>query len=673
MKRETKIFILCTLSVILLVLSCGTPTKLERIQTQQMSASLALSRAELEDERKTIAATRRDTLKVTGDDGQQIFLMKAIKDDESGEMVANEVIDAAVITARFRNVAERHGMIDLRFEVIVPEGMIDNKWQLQFYPDMFILEDSLRLDPVIITGSEFRQKQLRGYELYDKYLHSIITDTTAFIDYRNLNIWIARNIPELYKYRKDTSFVDEKTFHSTFGPTVAQATQHYTFWTKRHKHEKKWAVRGEKFQQLVKAPIMTEGVRLDTVLRDIQGNFVYQYCQTIKTRPRLRKVDVVLSGDIFEQEKHLYTMPRSEPLTFYISSLSSFVDGTERYMTKVLERRAAANTACYVQFAQGKSDVDDNLGHNRTELSRIKGNVLELLDNQTFDIDSIVISASASPEGTTKANGALAEKRAASIAGYFDAYIKHYKDSVQRVYNLEAKDSYHIVIDENGRERAAKSEARKAEIPNIKFTSHSNGENWSYLSVLVDEDSVMTKDQKRSYMKLLEIADVDTREKQMQDEPYYKYMRETLYPRLRIVRFDFHLHRKGMIKDTVHTTELDTTYMKGVQYIRDREYEKALACLRDYRDYNTAIAYVSLDYNASAMAILQDLEKTPQVNYMLALLYARNDDDEKAVEHYLASCKQDHSYVFRGNLDPEIYVLIQRYGLNKEDDSDLDY
>ena len=118
----------------------------------------------------------------------------------------------------------------------------------------------------------------------------------------------------------------------------------------------------------------------------------------------------------------------------------------------------------------------------------------------------------------------------------------------------------------------------------------------------------------------------------------------------------------------VHTTELDTLYMKGVEYLREREYEKALGCLREYRDYNTAIAYVSLDYNASAMAILQELERTPQVNYMLALLYARGGDEQKAVQCYMDACREERSYVFRGNLDPEIYVLIQRYGLNREDE-----
>lgn len=671
--RKQKAILILTLSIILLsIFGCGGPTKLQTVQEKQLSARLALSRNELAEERKTISMGKRDTITIKDENGGELILMKAIKDEESGEMVASEVIDAAIITARFRNVAERHGKVDLRFEVIVPEEMIDTKWQLRFYPDMFILEDSTRLEPVIITGSEYRKAQLRGYELYDKYLRSIITDTTAFIDWRNLNIWISRNMPELYRYKNDTSYVSVEHFHSLFGPTEAEAIRHYTFWKKRHKNEVKWKQRGEKFEELVKAPIVKEGVRLDTVLRDSQGNFVYQYTQTIKTRPRLRKVDIVLSGDIFEQDHRLYTMPRSEPLTFYISSLSAFVDGTERYMTKVLERRAAANTACYVDFAQGKSDIDLNMGHNRDEMGRIRDNILELLHNTTFDLDSIVIAASASPEGTVKANGLLSEKRAAAVADYFDRYIKHYRDSVQRKLNLAARDSYSIVIDENGREQATRAKAEKADIPEIQFKSYSAGENWPYLAVLVDEDSVMTQDNKRSFMKMLEISDVDDREKKMQDEPYYKYMREVLYPRLRTVRFSFALHRKGMIKDTVHTTVIDSTYMAGVQALRDREYEKALTYLKDYKDYNTAIAYVSLDYNASAMQILQDLKKTPQVNYMLALLYARNDDDAKAVEHYLAACKEEHSYVFRGNLDPEIYVLIQRYGLNKEDD-DLTY
>ena len=653
-----RLFCLAALILAILAGGCGGPSKIQNLQTQRLSASLALSRGELAEERRVIASAPRDTITVTGENGETLLLMKAVRDDDSGEMVAHDVIDAAVVTARFRNVAERHGRVDLRFEVIVPAEMIDKKWQLQFNPDMFILGDSIRLEPVIITGSDFRSRQLRGYELYDKYLRSIITDTTAFIDWRNLNIWIARNMPELYRFRTDSSFVSEDDFHSLFGPTEADAIRHYTLWHRRHYHEKKWGRRGQKYKEYIKAPIQTEGIRLDTVLRDIEGNFVYQYTQSIQTRPKLRKVDIVLSGDIFEQEKHLYTMPRSEPLTFYISSLSAFVDTRERYLTRILERKAAANTACWVDFASGSSEIDLSLSHNETEIGRIKGNIVELLENTAFDLDSIVISASASPEGALQSNNTLAQKRAASVAAFMDSFICSWRDSVRR-------NSFSVSVAEDGTEKLVRETGPAQSIP---FLSRSSGENWPYLGVLVDEDTVMTSGDKVSYIRHLETADVDERERGMQAEPWYRYMRENLYPKLRTVRFDFYLHRKGMVKDTVHTTELDTLYMSGVELLKEREYEKALAILRDYRDYNTAIAYVSMDYNASAMSILNDLPRSPQVSYMLALLYARAGDDGKAVENYLRSCREDRSYVFRGNLDPEIYVLIQRYGLNKEED-----
>lgn len=647
----------------LLVLACSTPTKIERVRQQHLQAQLALSRNEIEEERKVIASGRKDTIRVKDDaTGEEQFIMHAIK-DESGEMVANEVLNAAVITARFRNIAERHGKIDIRFEVIVPKEMQDPDWQLRFYPDMFILEDSVRLESVIVTGANYRRDQLRGYELYRKYLSGIITDSTAFIDWKNLEIWLARNIPELYKYKNDTSFVDENEFYSAFGATEEDAIRHYTNGYRLSKNKAKWERRGDVFRKYVKVPIDSVNVRIDTVLQNADGDFVYSYVETIRTRPKLKKVDVVLSGDIYQSDMLLYEMSRTEPLTFYISSVSAFVDGTERYLTKTISRRAAANTACYVDFAQGKSDLDIEMGNNREEMGRIRGNILQLLQNKTFDLDSIVIAASASPEGTTRANGALAERRAASVAKYYSDYIKHYNDSLRRNASLT------VTVDDSGRERMGRE---KVETQDIKFLSRSNGENWEMLTVLVDEDSTLTKDDKWSFVKYMEMADVDQRELALQKEPYYRYIRENLYPRLRTVKFDFFLHRKGMIVEEMETTELDTTYMNGVQAIRDRDYELAITLLRPYQDFNTAVAFVAMDYNASAMAILQNLERTPQVNYMLALLYARNGDDEKAVQCYLDACKQDHSYVFRGNLDPEIYVLIQRYGLNKQDDDDLD-
>ena len=123
-----------------------------------------------------------------------------------------------------------------------------------------------------------------------------------------------------------------------------------------------------------------------------------------------------------------------------------------------------------------------------------------------------------------------------------------------------------------------------------------------------------------------------------------------------------------MVKDTVHTTVLDTTYMNGLQAIRDRDYKKAVTLLRPYGDYNTAVAYCALDYNASALDILERLPRSGKTNYMLAIIYSRTGRVKDAVQCYMDACSSDRSFVSRGNLDPEISALIARYGLNKQDD-----
>ena len=61
------------------------------------------------------------------------------------------------LTARFRNVAERHGKVDLEFQIVVPQALMDSRWQLRLYPDMFVLGDSVRLDGIVVTGKLRRQ------------------------------------------------------------------------------------------------------------------------------------------------------------------------------------------------------------------------------------------------------------------------------------------------------------------------------------------------------------------------------------------------------------------------------------------------------------------------------------------------------------------------------------
>lgn len=630
---------------------CGESKKLSELQRTGLTAQIVLSKENDLPELKYQAA-RRDTITVKDSEGNSMFLMKAIKDEDTGDMVASEVIDAAVVTARFRNIAERKGKVDLRFQVIVPAEMQDTDWQLRFYPDMFILGDSLRLDPVIITGSRYRKAQLRGYEHYYRFLASIETDSTRFIDYRQLERFLQREIPDIYYYKNDYSEVSDEVFYSHFGTTEQEALEHFTNKMKKRRNARRLASKDRMYQKYIKFPIAAEGVRLDTVIDEPSGSVIYNYVQTINTRPHLKKADIVLSGEIYDRDRRIYIIPRTEPLTFYISSLSSFADETEHYVTRVIERKAKADVSYRIEFAAGKSDVQLQRGDNVQQIGYVKDNLMDILQNEVFDLDSIVVIANSSPEGSWSANSALSRRRGQAVVRYFEDFVKEYRRSVS------ADAGYSI--DEDGRVRR-----NSFSVPNIRFISRSVPENWEMLDRLVRDDSRLSDEQRAMYFSLSGVSDKDVRESRMKGDDYYHLLREEFYPRLRVVDFAFHLHRHGMVKDTIRTTERDERYFEGLQKLKDMKYEEAAAILGPYQDYNAAVAFMGCERNVSAMLVLQGLEeRTPQVNYLMAILYSRTGNEEAAVQCYLNACREEPSYIHRGNLDPEISALIKLYGLN---------
>ena len=641
-----------TAATCLMLLSCAAQKRLEDLSSRSVSATLSISG----DAGDGIPETGKeeieipDTIEVHEFDGRTVILMNAVM-DENGEMVATDVIKAATVTARFRNVAERHGKVDLSFTITVPEDIQYSDWQLRFRPYMAIMGDTLSLDPVMVTGAEYRKAQLKGYQRYERFLKSIVTDSSAFINIRLLELFLERNMPRLYAFRNDSTAVSEEEFRSSFGVTEEEAVRHYTNLLRAQANGRRIARKGKMFSRLVKSPIVTEGLRLDTIIRDPSGAFAYEYTQSVRSRPGLKKVDIILTGKAYMEDRCIYTMPCPEALTFYISSLSTLTDDSERFLTRVVERKAEANTACYIDFGSGSHTVDEDLGNNRTEIHRIKDNLASLLENREFDLDSIVVTASASPEGDAAYNERLSGQRAEAITDYFGAWMDRYADSLARESG--------VFISEDGKESVMQGRT-------VEMTSRSGGENWRMLEALVASDTVMTVQDKEIFAGLMPISDIDSREKALGKLPFYGHLRQHVYPRLRTVKFNFHLHRKGMIKDTVHTTEPDTAYMNGIQAIKDRDYERAVTLLRPYADYNTAVAYMSLDYNASALAILEGLEKTDRVNYLLAVLYGRKGEYEKAAAHYISACRQNRGMIHRGNLDPEIAALKRIYDIDKQ-------
>ena len=647
-KIDTVKIYLTFLIMALLVVSCGTARKAKSLKKDAVSVQITPTQYKTDGIDVDQMLMKADTIKIIDKNKEEQTLMAYRTTD--GDIFAQGVLDAVFVISNFKNVAERAGKVDLSFQILVPKELRDSKWQLRFSPTLEIMGEKEKLEPLFITGSDYRKAQLKGYQQYEKFLSRIISDTTVFINIHMLEIFLERNIPQIFAYKNDTTSVSDETFYSNFGVSEREAIEHYTNKYAKRRNENRKNKRASKFAKYVKQPIIEEGIRLDTILTNETGDFLYTYVQTINTRPGLKKAVITMSGEVYEEDVRVYQTPEIGPLDFYISSISSFADNmVVRYKTKVIERRASDNKEYRLDFLAGRSNLDLSLNENAGEILKIKEHLGSLVENQVYDLDSIVITASASPEGAWSLNKSLAHNRSKSITDYFKSYLKDYKDSLSR-------DLYEINLDST-------YVAEKQD--NILFASKSLPEDWSGLWQLVENDTVIPDKEKVQIYKLYDDDNYDNRELKLRGVASYNYIKKELYPQLRRVMFNFYMHRKGMVKDTVHTTIIDTTYMDGVKALVEMDYKKAIGLLSGYNDYNTAVAYLSMNMNATAYDILKDLEKNAKVNYLLAIISSRENRIQDAVKYYLESCRENPSYIHRGNLDPEISELIKLYKLHE--------
>lgn len=619
MCSESRLMALAMLMAILV--SCSPYGKIRQIRSGNVSVGLSVSdeeKIEENDDKEVLIDSIRSSL------SDEPIIMNAIRDTETGEMVATDVINASKVTARFRNVAERAGYVSISFDVSVPSAMSDSQWQLKILPFMSVQEDVLPLDALYITGTGYRQGQLKGYQRYKAFLASIITDTTDFIRMRQLEVFLERHYPETYAMRTDSTIIPEPKAENLFGVTQREALEHYTRHLKHQMNERRKARAGKMFERYVKDPIVTEGIRLDTVLTDSDGDFIYRYVHTFRSRPGLKKVAVSLEGRLFEKGECICELPFADKLTFYISSLSTLVDDRVKYRMTVLERSVKDNTKALIDFRQGSSAVDTTLGDNADELRRVVRCIDDVVAREDLELDSLVIVASCSPEGPYALNRKLSASRSEAVRKYIGDYVP-----------VEWKDSL-----------------RASELP----------ENWEQLEKLVANDTILSERSRKNILTLMEdLSRPDVVEKRISMLPEYRYLREKIYPKLRSVRFDFHMHRSGMVRDTVHTTEIDSVYMSGVEALKLLDYKKAVTILRPYDDYNAALAFMSADYNHSALDVLGRLDdKDPKVCYLKAMVLSRLGQHDEALKYYDLCLAYNPYMRHRANLDPEMHLLVRK-------------
>ncbi|WP_278963650.1 hypothetical protein [Alistipes senegalensis] len=375
------------------------------------------------------------------------------------------------------------------------------------------------------------------------------------------------------------------------------------------------------FNRFVKFPY-PEDVRLDSLVES-RSTVTYYYSQEVKTDETSKKMLVTLQGQVLAVDDSAYRLPPSDTLSYIVSSMLSFVDTVPRYRIRIVDKYLTVEDRNYIQFFVGDTRVVDTLGDNWRQLDKITGLMRQIVEQQEFWVDTITLTAASSPEGAYAFNDRLSQGRAAALKRYL---VRRYGKSIDTMLSVQWV-----------------------------------AEDWAELTNRIRTDrEIINRD---AILELIAAEKNPDRREQairLRFPKEYAYIRSVIYPQLRAVNFRYNLRRKGMVKDTIHTTELDTTYTRGVELLQKRKYAKALYILNDYNDRNTVVAHLSLDHNERAMELLAAMPKDAVTEYLRAIACSRLGRKAEGREHFLEACRLDGRMEYRGNLDPEIAELLKQ-------------
>ena len=568
---------------LLLLVGCNTRYQLDRIHDRQGIVNV---RQPLRSEKKEQADSTDipKEIKYKDKDGKEINILSGEKDGD--DYLYSVQLQGVEVVAKSKTLPERNGMVTISFIVMVPQEYLQSGWRIKVEPSLDNNGDVKALQPVVVTGTEFKYIS-DGKRFYqDKNMKSDIALERRLLERRNKR--------SVYRY-KDNKEVD----------SLKNILSNWQEWRDGfYAHD--W--------------------RLDSVIQK-KENFEYYYNQDFPSEDMEKKLKLSFVATVEDLDGQSYPLPAGDTLNYFISSMMQFLDRTPRYVRHTIYRKATENASCLVNFPVGSTEVIDTLGSNKEELGRVASKMREINEGNEFVIDSIILKAGCSPEGGYAANKLLAAGRAASLHSYLAPVLGTNAEAVERI------------------------------------KEQPQAENWEKLTALIKEKELPNKDGVLEVIQNTE--DPDQREFKIREEypEDYEVIRNELYPMLRAVDFVFYLSRRGMVEDVVYTNVIDTAYANALKLMDRRKYKEAMPKLLEYQDWNTAICYMSLGYNDTAIKIFEKQKQSADRDYMLAILYSRVGKIEKAVETFMSCCKEDESKIDRGELDPEISRLMDKYNL----------
>lgn len=688
--------LLVILGIAGLVLSCSTITKrLEKGEQVKNRLGLAFAHEQKYEDSITEVVRLPERMEFIDKNGVKQTLIPAIK--EGDDIMPLFELREVKVEAKLRSIAERNGKIDMDFIITVPKSLINKKWQLRVYPKAFKERDALiNLEPLVLSGADFLKMQKAGYDAYKRFVASIIPDSLYWkemVNRKGYNKALADLEQDYYNaWKRDQLLQDQwidwrdkinqryLIFNEKMRKNKASLNPEQTlvsllpqYWLERHlteefipstfaeyalgnksiarkkvskrdsleierkftdikriaENERKRQELESKFNELVKFPHIA--ARLDTIVEG-KDAFQYYYTQELMTDQDSKKIRLVLNGEVVAIDMSKYNVPHSDTLTYTVSAMVDLLDESPRYTTEVVYRQVAKKIQANIEYHQGRSDIDLSLSRNKDEFQRISEMAESIERTGELALDSIEMRGYASPEGNEHLNYKLSDARMKSFHSY-------------------------IIANKLFRKK-------------VPLKTSVGGENWDGLMNFVSDSLNLPPFKKNDLKNLIHsVKSMDEREEKIKAlfPDVHQRLVDECYPNLRVTEINFFAHRTKMVKDTVHTRVPDQHYNLGRDLLRQRKYSEALEILKEYKsDYNLAIAYLSLGHNRPAFEILKRYPEEPNSLYLLSIIEVREGRIEEALKNLLRSAELDKRKIFRANLDPELSLLIKKYGLFKE-------
>lgn len=530
------------------------------------------------------ASIMPDMVKFKDKDGKEMTVLNSVLDTVTGDYELAVSLNEVTIVSKASIVPERGGIITLPFVITIPGDFIQKDWRLTVTPTLDNDGRKTVLKPIVITGRKFQEMEDRERMYKENSLSR--------------------------KARKEGRMAQRMVAFGLTDDSSKEDRQKYEDWKKALSD-------------------IEAGRMLDSIIPAGKA-LEYHYRQDFKTEDFSRRLQLTIAAKIEDLGASTFMLRESDTLTYILSTLTQFLDRQTRYIREKIMRKVTETLKAEITYPVAGTEVIDTLGHNAGELAKVRNKIQEINNSYQFVIDSISITAGASPEGSAAQNKYLSEQRGERL-----------KDILQNMLDDDL------------------------EVQAIKV--HSVGEDWISLRNIITGSGLHHKDDILAIIDQTE--DQDERESKIMalspDE--YKFMRDSLYPQLRTVEFVFYLARRGMVEDFMYTDVVDEEYAHALELMDEHRYAQAMPKMLEYRDINAAVCYMSLGYDKEALDILQEEKSSAEVEYLKAVLLSRQGNTQAAVDAFITSVRFDPSKMNRGQLDPEISKLIQAYRLDEMD------